>query len=475
VATWKLPFFAAAQSASVVKLIRKGKVFADVTDVYTMTWDATHGLYEATLDDATFVSDYYRIEEGSANIAVEDFPVRNKTIALADIPDNFVRNDGDDAMLGELSVQPASGTDTKLRIGNETATAIRIAGENAAGSADRIIELCGTSVKVQNAAGTAVKITNIATPTAGGDAANKTYVDAVSTVVAALDTRVVALEGTGTFSSAAITLTATARRGTIGFSWSMDSSANESAVYTYELYIASTALAGHAAGTLSAAQLANIRANMQSIGLPSRNARHISVAADETLFCIVVASDHAATPNMVASAQVTASTTSPLDGSTPIVGAATSIPGAITTLAAELNKIQAAFGGGGAVKTLYNRMILATTATGASAAALVWTEATGSPVKKSVGRVYKDGVFSQFRIRFEMSTNNAANKAEAKLVVGTLNNTTATFATSATACIITLDCSSLADGLYDLDFEFNGTGGSTASVPETIIIEQYSA
>lgn len=454
-ATFYHTFNAEAESASTVKLIRNGKVFADVTDVYTMTWDATNEHYYATLDDATFVEDYYRIEEGAANIVVRDHPVKIKT--TADVADLFITNDADDTIIGELSVKPASGTDTQLRIGDETSTVIVAAAENAAGSADRILRVEAGSVDLQNKAAADIKITGLADGTVSGDAVSYDQIAAVQGVgwttenLVDHESRIANLEGSGTFDgSEAVTLAVTGRGGRgVSLNWYMDSSTNEDAVKRYEVYMHNAALAGHSAGALTAGQLAALRAYSTRVNLGDVRDNSAWIPTYETLYFIIVAFDHDSPETNVASAEANSSPGNPLDSTTPIIGDAASLTGALTTLAGKVNEIENNVGSSAFIQVLAAQRSESATAGAAAGALLEFTNGTTSYVKKLIFTIEKTSNYDTARLRCKLKTDNASYKAYVQIEVDAASNSYETIATGYTEITLDVDISALSNGIYE--------------------------
>lgn len=474
-ATFYATYRAEAESVNTVKLIRNGKVFADVTDVYTMVWNGTTELYEATLDDATFTEDYYRIEDGAANIVVKNFPLKINT--TGNVADDFVKNDADDTIIGELTVKPASGTDSQLRIGDETSTTITLSGENAAKSADRIVRIQGGSLDLQNRAGSDIKITGLADGTASGDAVSYDQLDAALGVgwttenLVDHETRIANLEGSGTFTTPSVSLAATGRGGRgISLNWYMNNSTNEDAVKRYEVYMASSALAGHAAGALSSAQLAALRAHAQRLNLGSILDNSAYVPTFDDNYFIVVAFDHDSPETNVASAEVYGGAGNVLDETTPIVGDATSFAAALTALANEFDKLQTGISSSGYLDLIASQNSPATTAGGTAAGLLEYTNATTSYVKKIIGVFYKDDVFDTIRLRCKLKTDNASYKAYLKVECDSEEYELNTIATSYENSTINLDCSALANGFYEFSVEIKiENAAATATMTDWII------
>ena len=455
---------AAAQSSNTVKLIRNGKLFSDSSpDAYTGTWNATLGHYEFTLDTTTFVdATTYRVEDGSGNIVLKDYVIHPPVLDESALDTNVVLDNADQTIVGELTVKPASGTDTQYRIGDEDSDSIRITAENAAHSASRILEIKATSLNLMAQDGsTAIRVANVAAPVSAGDAVNKTYADAISTLVAALDTRVDALEGgSGTFSSPDVALTATAVNGGIRLNWAMNSAPNESAVHHYELYMSESELAGYSAGVVSSGILSNIAANMALVSLNERRGKSAFIPTLGRWFFIVVAYDHTGTPVMEGSAQVSAYSGNALDSTIPIVGGAENLASAVGVLAAELENVKTNSGKGYGRICVFSDNSAAAAASGSTAAALVeYAETNGGYTVKRRVTVFKNSIYKVFELLYRGKSTVSGSAIQLTCSTATAVDATISNSTYEQRSI-QVNLENLDDGVYELYIETKQVAGT---------------
>lgn len=466
---------ATAQSSNDVKLIRQGKVFADTTDVYVMAWDAANGNYYATLDDSTFVEDYYRVEDGAANVVIRQLPVKRNVTVAANIADSFIRNDQDDTMIGELAVKPAAGTDTQCRIGDESGSEIRVSAENVAGSTLRKLVVGCNELGLRGTAGAAVKITNLAAGTAAADAITVSQLDTVKgsgwssgMTLKNHDDRLANLEGSGTFSTPSVNIAATRHPLGVGLSWGMNSDPNEAAVLRYEVYMSIIQLAGAASGVLSAAQLAYIRNGMQRVNLAGIRDRTAFIPSDQNLYCIVIGFDHDSPSVACASAQTFAQAGRALDDTLPIIGGAANPHAALATLAGEVNTLRNLLGAGGVPINLFTETLKAAAGSGSAAAALTeWADATGAYVVKLRGNLQKSSLYR--RILITVDGKSASGGMTVQFVCSTESAAESFSATGYVTKTWTVDLSNLTNGSYEWTLELKSNGANIATITKPVI------
>lgn len=500
-ATFYFSWYADTASASTCKLIKTGKVFADVTDVYTLTWNATDQIYQVSLDDATFAPDYYRIEEGSGNIVVEQFYLTGAALEGDDVEDLFVRNDGDDVKRGNLYIRPASGTtNSELQIDNNSTTITLQASDTAGAGTNRILQLIASSVDLQNQASSDIIVTGIGQSSTANSAATRSNIDSLKTGGSSgagwssemnlleHESRLDDLEGTGTFTANdSLFLSGSGGRGRMDLNWAFDPSAVNDSVEHYEVYYSQSALAGYSqsgAAALSSATLTQIRGNMSRMGLPDRTATSTTMLTFENWYVIVVAIDHTSpTPQAWGSNQVLITgADSPIDNTTPLIGDATSVVDAVEQLANELATVISTGGSststGAAAKVWYASNFEGTA--GGVPTEITWYRAAASTSPRIYFTFFKDATFNTLRMRWQSSHDAASG--DGTFYLGTTAGTaTKTYTHSATPDtwqdnVLTQDISSLSEGVYQGTISLSdGVAATTDTLfMRRVIVESYS-
>lgn len=475
-ATFYHEWYADTASVNTVKLIRTGQVFGDVTDVYTMTWDATDQLYRATLDDATFVNDYYRIEDGSGNIVSEDKCIDSYFIDADQVEDKFVRNDGDDLKRGNLYVRPESGTtNVELRIDNSSNTIILAAMDTISGTTSgKTMQFQAASIDLQNSSSADIPITGIAASGTSNSAVTRAQSDSTrgsgwtydggANTIMGLRSDVNDLLGTGTFSANdSLFLTGSGSGGGIRLNWSFDPAGVNDSIAYVQIYYGTTAIAGYSqsgASALSSGTLSAIRASMIPM-YPPRGALSATIPVLENLYVIVVAIDHTSPSAQAWGSNQILVTGVPtlIDPSTPIAGTATSYAGAISAVANAVYNIQSEFGSGGAVKVLFAD----NNAAQYSSVTLSDYYNVATALSSNIVVAFrKSSTFDALRLTGQARHSTAAKTCTPYLVCDALSASTTVEATSATEFTLELDCSSLADGTYLAYMKISDSSNSTS-------------
>lgn len=409
-------------SANVVKLVRIGQAYAAAEpDAYIMTWNATRQVYETTsLDDATFLNDYYQIYDGSGSIVIDTLCVNSNLIDADQIEDKFVRNDGDDLKRGNLYIRPAPGaTNTELRIDNSGSIITLQATDTTAGTSNNILRAIAASFDLENAAGSDIPLTGVAPSAIANSAVTRAMSDSNrgpgwtwnsgANTLMGLRSDVNSLLGTGTFAANdTLFLTGAGAGGGIRLNWSFDPAGVNDSIAFVQVYYGSAAIAGYSqsgAAGLSSPTLSAIRGAMNAI-YPPRGALSATIPVLENYYIIVVAFDHTSpTPQAWGSNQILVTgVPTAIDPSTPIVGTATSYGGAITTLA---NRI-AAIGGTINSKVLWTQTDVAATG-GANPTKGEWWNDDNTLNDRIFFTFYKDPSYTHLRLR-GISHHSGASK-----------------------------------------------------------------
>ena len=462
-ATFYFSWYADTASASTVKLIKTGKVFADVTDVYTLTWNATDQIYQVSLDDGTFLPEYYRIEDGSGNIVVEQFYLTGKAIDGDHVEDIFVRNNADDIMRGALEIRPASGTtNVELLIDNSTTTMqISATDTGSVSTSGHILQLQAASIDLQTSAAGDIAITGILNSSTTNSAVTRASRDSLAgagwvwdsgnNTIMALRDDVDDLMGTGTFTANdTLTLSGDGGGGSINLNWNFDPAGVQDSVEHYEIYYSSSALAGYSqsgAAALSSATLSQIRSNMSRMGLPDRTATATTFLTIHSYYFIIVGFDHTS-PTALAwgSNQVLVTgDDDAIDINVPLVGGS-DVVAAVGTLANEIDNLKSQTGNSGLVKPLWVHENHAQ----ASSVTLsdFYNVATAASTNIIVA-FKKTSLWDGLRLSCQGRHSQAAgDKCTVSLVCSSLSVSQVFLTTSAVDAVLELDCSSLADGQY---------------------------
>lgn len=490
-ATFNVPFAADTASTNTVKLILHGYLFSDTSpQAYTMTWNSGDQLYYAACDDAAFVNGYYRIEDGSGNIVVEEFSINSSEIAGTQVEDVFVRNDGDDVKRGNLYVRPESATtNIDLRIDNSGSTIVLAATDTASGSTSgKVLQLQAASIDLQTSTAADIAVTGVGQSATANSAVTRSNIDTLkgsgwsydsgNNTIMGLRADVDDLLGTGTFASGdSLFLTGTGQGYGIRVQWAFDPADVNDSISFVQVYYGGTAIPGYAqsgSSALSSATLSAIRGSMSPI-YPPRGSFSVNIPVLENYYIIVVAFDHTSpSPQAWGSNQILVTgVPTVIDPTTPISGSATSYGGAIAANSNAIYAIQSEFGSGGAVKVLFADQNSAQ----ASSVTLSDYYNTLTALSSNIAVVFrKSSTFDALRLTGKARHSAAAKICQPYLVCDALSASTSVEATTATEFVVELDCSSLADGTYVAYMKISDTSNSTSDTAYVYypIIEAYN-
>lgn len=481
-ASFVVTYAADTASASTVKLIKNGKVFSDITDVYTMTWNATRQVYETTsLDDGTFINGYYRIEAGSGNIVIDTVSINSAIIDADQLEDKFVRNDGDDMKRGNLQVRPASGTtNVELLIDNSSTTMqITATDTGSVSTSGHILQLQASSIDLQTSGGSDIPITGIGQSSTANSAVTRANIDTLkgtgwtwdsgANTIMGLRDDLDAIIGTGTFTANdSLFLTGSGGGGSIALNWNFDPVAVNDSVDYYEIYYSQSALAGYSqsgAAALSTGTLSSMRSTMKRMGLPDRDGTTTTFLSHSSWYFIVVGFDHSDPAQAWGSNQVLVSGgEDELDSNVPLIGGSSVVSG-LGQLANEVSALQSGLSSSGAgVKVWYASNFVG--AAGAAPTEVTWYQAAAAATQRILFTFYKDVTFNTLRFRFQ-STHDGASKSGTFYLGSDAGTATKTVTHSATPdtwqdSYLTQDVSALDDGIYQGSISIEDGSSTTA-------------